>query len=227
MTSPRCTAEGVGRRYLVHTGRWLWELQCIVCRAFISPQCVLCYCSCWCICINTKWFPRSMNISLFGAHQSRLFYPAPFPCQEVRNFGFCWQPGRMEGWAIHHVTAQEANRQFKMSLQESSSACSEKYQCSALKLLLLNLITSVQRFSARKISSTRRRVSLTMPSSISSQVPTDSSATETAQGRPMSPRLSLGAAGLKVAREKCETLKQCDEWEEFISSTDITKWCGL
>ncbi|KAI9740781.1 MAG: hypothetical protein M1818_004746 [Claussenomyces sp. TS43310] len=44
-----------------------------------------------------------------------------------------------------------------------------------------------------------------------------------AQGRPMPPRLPLGSDGLKVMREKClATLKLCDEWEEFIVSTDIS-----
>ena len=42
-----------------------------------------------------------------------------------------------------------------------------------------------------------------------------------AAGRPMPPRLPLGPDSLAVIRAKCEaTLKICDEWENFISSTD-------
>ena len=41
-------------------------------------------------------------------------------------------------------------------------------------------------------------------------------------GRPMPPRLPLGADSLAAIRAKCEaTLKICDEWESLITSTDI------
>ena len=45
-----------------------------------------------------------------------------------------------------------------------------------------------------------------------------------ARGKPMPPRMPLGTDGLKVMRDKCQaTMKLCDEWEEFITSTDLAK----
>lgn len=42
-----------------------------------------------------------------------------------------------------------------------------------------------------------------------------------AKGKPIPPLLPLGSHALKVIKDKClETLKICDEWEQFITSTD-------
>ena len=43
-----------------------------------------------------------------------------------------------------------------------------------------------------------------------------------AAGKEMPFRLPLGSDGMQVVREKClGTLKVCDEWQEFIQSTDF------
>ncbi|KAL8832835.1 MAG: hypothetical protein Q9191_000019 [Dirinaria sp. TL-2023a] len=42
-----------------------------------------------------------------------------------------------------------------------------------------------------------------------------------AEGRPMPARLPLGTDALQIIKDKClETVKICDEWEDFIKSTD-------
>lgn len=43
-----------------------------------------------------------------------------------------------------------------------------------------------------------------------------------AAGKEFPPRLPLGTDSLRVIRAKCQaTLKICDDWEEFIESTDV------
>ncbi|MCJ1381588.1 hypothetical protein MMC17_004699 [Xylographa soralifera] len=43
-----------------------------------------------------------------------------------------------------------------------------------------------------------------------------------AAGRPMPKRLPLGPDAMEIIRNKClETLQMCDEWKEFICSTDL------
>lgn len=45
-----------------------------------------------------------------------------------------------------------------------------------------------------------------------------------AAGKPFPPRLPFGTDGLKVMRDKCQdTLKLLDEWQDVITSTDVTK----